>query len=109
MKLVNLFNFEIYFLFVSLVALTLFLMPDLAVAQGFASEAESMLENIALGIHIIVGVVATIALLWTFAEGFMGRKTWADVFTQAAWIIGAGAAISLATWIFTSGQGISFN
>ncbi|WP_028357653.1 TrbC/VirB2 family protein [Brackiella oedipodis] len=91
--------------------LALYLTPDLAFAAGgggFASEVKSMMENIKTGLLSIIAVVATIALIWTFVEGFMGRKTWADVFTQCAWIIGAAAAGALATWVFDAGKKISF-
>ena len=99
---VQLFTFTLMF--------ALFLMPEMAFAQdgGFAGTASSMLDDIALGIQIVVGVVATIALMCQFAEGYMCRKTWADIFTTSAWIIGAGAAINLAIWIFGAGQKISF-
>lgn len=93
------------------VVMTQFLVAHAAFAQmggGFATQAQSMMENIRDGIVIIVGVVATIALLWQLAEGFMGRKTWGDVLSACLWIFGAGAAVAAATWIFTSGQGISF-
>lgn len=85
-------------------------MAQLAMAQvgGFANQAKTMMENIRDGIVIIVGVVATIALLWQLAEGFMGRKTWGDVLNACLWIFGAGAAVAAATWVFTAGQGISF-
>lgn len=99
-------------LFICTLMFALFLVPEMALAQGssggFATGAEGMLKDVSLGIQIIVGVVATIALMWQFAEGYMGRKTWADIFTTSAWIIGAGAGIALATWIFTAGKDISF-
>ena len=88
-----------------------FLFIQVSYAQmggGFATQAESMMESIRDGIVIIVGVVATIALLWQLAEGFMGRKTWGDVLSACLWIFGAGAAVAAATWIFTAGQGITF-
>lgn len=75
---------------------------------GFQQEATSMLESLRGVIVAVVGVVATIALIWQFAQGFMGRKTWADIFEASLWILGAGAAVTLATWIFTKGQSINF-
>lgn len=97
-----------HFFTVALVAACL-LMPEMALAQGgFADKTGTMLKDIATGIQIVVGIVATIALMWQFAEGYMGRKTWADIFTTSAWIIGAGAAIVLATWIFDAGKTITF-
>lgn len=97
-------------LFTFTLMFALFLVPEMAFAQdgGFSKTASDMLDDIALGIQVVVGVVATIALMWQFAEGYMGRKTWADIFTTSAWIIGAGAAINLAVWIFTEGTMISF-
>ncbi|XVN73989.1 hypothetical protein AAEX37_01068 [Oligella sp. MSHR50489EDL] len=105
------FNKNMMFWLGAIALLSLMLLvpsPAFADAGGFASEAKSMMTSIRDGLQIIVGVVATIALLWQFAEGFMGRKTWADVFITCAWIIGAAVAVALATWIFDKGQGISF-
>lgn len=77
-------------------------------AGGFADEAKKMIENVRDGIVIIVGVVAMIALVWTLAQGFQGKKTWSDVLEMSLWIFGAGAAVAAATWFFTSGQRITF-
>ncbi|CWN75710.1 TPA: TrbC/VirB2 family protein [Neisseria meningitidis] len=77
-------------------------------AGGFANEAKTMVENIRDGIYIVVGVLATVALLWQFAQGFMGRKTWGDILEASMWIVGAGAAIVLGTWLFTKGGSMSF-
>lgn len=84
------------------------LFAQTAMAAGFANEAKSMVENIRDGIYMIVGVVATLCLLWQFAQGFMARKTWSDVWETCGWIVGAGAAIALGTWLFTSGGKMSF-
>ena len=84
------------------------LLAQTAAAAGFAGEAKTMVESIRDGIYIIVGVVATVALLWQFAQGFMGRKTWGDILETSMWIVGAGAAIVLATWLFTKGGSMSF-
>lgn len=77
-------------------------------AGGFANEAKTMVENIRDGIYIVVGVLATVALLWQFAQGFMGRKTWGDILESSMWIVGAGAAIVLGTWLFTKGGSMRF-
>lgn len=79
-----------------------------ALAAGFSEEASTMITNIRTGIYTIVGVVATIALLWQMVQGFSGRKTWGDIFETCLWIVGAGAAIALATWLFTKGGSMSF-
>lgn len=39
----------------------------------------------------------------------MGRKTWGDIFESCLWILGAGAGVALATWIFTRGQSLTFS
>ena len=88
--------------------LILGLFSQFASAQGFVGQVSNVMTQIRDGIVIVVGLVATIALLWQLAEGFMGRKTWPDVLITGAWILGAGAAVALATWIFTTGQSISF-
>ena len=86
----------------------LMMLSQVALAQGFAGEASNLLTNIRTGLIIIIGIVATIALVWTLAEGFMGKKTWPDVLSTCLWIFAAGAGSAGATWIFTSGQSISF-
>lgn len=85
------------------------LLPQLGfAADGLENEATSMLETIRSAILAVVGIVATIALVWQFAQGFMGRKTWGDILETCLWILGAGAGVALATWIFTKGKDISF-
>lgn len=79
-----------------------------AMAAGGLEAATTQLKSIAETIRIVVGIVATIALLWECAQGFMGRKTWGDVFGTCLWIFGAGAAFFLATWIFEAGKSTSF-
>lgn len=91
-----------------LVALFFVCSDAMAQAGGFATEAKSMIDNVQKGIVVVVGAVACIALVWQLAQGFMGRKTWGDVFETSLWIFGAGAAVAAATWFFTSGQTISF-
>lgn len=82
-------------------------LTQVAMAAGFESEAKTMMESVRDGIYVVVGVIATICLLWQFAQGFMGRKTWGDILETCLWIMGAGAAIVLATWIFTKGGNMS--
>ena len=84
------------------------LISQVAMAAGFEGEATSMMTNIRTGIYAIVGVAATIGLVWQFAQGWMGRKTWGDILETAMWIVGAGAGVTLATWLFTNGGKMSF-
>jgi hypothetical protein len=90
------------------VAIFFALFAQAAMAAGFEAEATSMITNIRNGIYTIVGVIATIALLWQFAQGWMGRKTWGDILETSMWIVGAGAGVALATWLFTNGGKMSF-
>lgn len=92
----------------SLMMFALLLGSQMAMAQGFANEAGSMIENIRDGIYLVVGLLAGCSLLWCLFQGFAGRKTWGDVLEIGLWIFGAGAGITAATWIFTSGGSISF-
>lgn len=87
---------------------SLMLFANVANASGFADTATTALNSIKDGIVLIIGVVAIIALIWQIAQGFMERKTWPEVFTTCAWILAAGAAPALATWLFTKGQSMSF-
>ncbi|MDO5151605.1 MAG: hypothetical protein Q4D76_19820, partial [Oscillospiraceae bacterium] len=72
------------------------------------SNVTDMMVKVRTAIYGIVSILGTIALLWLFALGFMGRKQWSDVFESALWIFGAGGAIVLATWIFTAGSHMHF-
>lgn len=101
-------NNVVYKVAESLLMVVLLLGSQMAMAQGFASEAGTMIESIRDGIYLVVGILACIALLWCLFQGFAGRKTWGDVLEMSLWIFGAGAAITAATWIFTSGGSISF-
>ncbi|WP_051940663.1 TrbC/VirB2 family protein [Stenoxybacter acetivorans] len=84
------------------------LLSSAAMAAGLETEAKGMLTNISSALKIIIGVVAGISLMWQFAQGFMGRKEWADIFQTCAWIVGAACALALAEWLFKSGGAISF-
>ncbi len=84
------------------------LVSQAAMAAGFEGEATSMLTSIRTGIYAIVGLVAGIALVWGFFQGWSGRKSWGEIFETCGWIVGAGAGIALATWLFTKGGGMSF-
>ena len=88
-------------------AIVLSLLCPLTMAAGFEGEVTSMMVTVRNGIYAVVGTVATICLLWQFAQGFMGRKTWGDILETALWIVGAGAAIVIATWLFTKGGSMS--
>lgn len=79
-----------------------------SLAAGGFDQAKSMVDKVVKGIYAIVGIAAGGALLWQFVEGWSGRKQWIDVFITMAWIVGAGAALALATWLFAQGGKMSF-
>ncbi|WP_434776868.1 TrbC/VirB2 family protein [Neisseria sp. Ec49-e6-T10] len=91
-----------------LLAAFLSVLCPLTMAAGFEGEVTSMITMIRNGIYVVVGVVATICLLWQFAQGFMGRKTWGDILETGLWIVGAGAGIVIATWLFAKGGSMTF-
>ena len=78
-------------------------MAQVALADGFNGEVSSMAISVRTAIYTLVGVVATIALIWQAAQGFGGRKTWGDVLETCLWIVFAGGAIAIGTWLFTKG------
>ena len=90
-----------------LFAILLSALCPLTMAAGFVSEGTAMITQVRDGIYAMVGVIATVCLLWQFAQGFMGRKTWGDILEACLWIVGAGGAIVLATWLFTKGGSMS--
>lgn len=79
-----------------------------ALAAGGFDDAKTMIEDVRKGVYAIVGVVAGLLLLWQFVEGWTGRKQWMDILVTCLWIVGAGAAIALATWLFTKGGAMTF-
>ncbi len=103
MKAIQKSSIQQWFLF-----LVFGLLAQLTMAAGLEAEATSMITTIRNVIYAIVGVVATICLLWQMAQGFMGRKTWGDILESCLWIVGAGAAIALATWLFSKGASMTF-
>lgn len=80
-----------------------------AMAAGGFTQATSTLEKVRDTIYAVVGVCATIALLWQCALGFMKKKDWPDVLGTCLWIIGAGAAVAFATYLFAEGGKMKFN
>ncbi|MDO4997319.1 MAG: hypothetical protein Q4E16_01590 [Neisseria sp.] len=91
-----------------LIALFAVTASQMALAAGFEAEASAMITNIRTAVYTVVGVVAGLCLLWQFAQGWGGRKTWGDILDTCLWIVSAGAAIALATWLFTKGGSMSF-
>lgn len=80
-----------------------------ALAAGGFNQGTDILEKIRDTIYVLVGIVATIALVWQFALGFMQQKQWPDVLGTCLWILGAGAAVAFATYLFTEGGKMKFS
>lgn len=89
------------------VALSMWAGSSFAAGGGGLSAITGIMENLRSVIYTIVSVLSTIAFIWVCAQGFMGRKSWAEVFELCLWIFGAGGGIALATWIFSQGGSIS--
>ena len=87
----------------TVITVALLPMAQTALADGFSGDVSSMAISVRTAIYTLVGVVATIALIWQAAQGFGGRKTWGDVLETCLWIVFAGAAIAIGTWLFSKG------
>lgn len=87
----------------TVITVALLAMAQTALADGFSGDVSSMAISVRTAIYTLVGVVATIALIWQAAQGFGGRKTWGDVLETCLWIVFAGAAIAIGTWLFSKG------
>lgn len=83
-------------------------LSPLALAAGFSADATGIITSIRTAIYAIVGVCAGLALLWCFAMGWSGRKTWTDVLELGLWIVGAAASIALATYLWSKGGSMTF-
>lgn len=81
----------------------------LASAAGFEAEGKSMADKFYKAIYGIVGVVASIVVLWQCVEGWSGRKSWMDILVTCIWVIAAAASGAFVTWIWQKGQSMSFN
>ena len=46
---------------------------NMALAAGFEAEASDMVKTFRTGVYAVVGVVAGLALLWNFVQGWGGR------------------------------------
>lgn len=77
-------------------------------AGGFEADVTKAATSIQNAIYAVVGVLAAIALLITFAWGYFGKKHITDVIEVCMWIVGAGGSIAAATWLFDIGKGIKF-
>lgn len=77
-------------------------------AGGFADGIKKGATSVQDAIYALAGVGAAIALLITFIWGYFGEKRITDVLRVCMWIVGAGAAIAGAAWLFDLGKNIKF-
>lgn len=91
----------------SIAAAVLVSMAQVAMADGF-SEVSQTATTIRNGIYTLVGILCSIGLLWQFFLAKSGRKQWVDILDSCLYIVGAGASIAFATWLFTKGGSMTF-
>ncbi|RZT91051.1 hypothetical protein EV681_4574 [Advenella incenata] len=92
----------------SLMMVTLVMVSQAAMAQGFAAPVIDVVTQIQDGIYALVGVLAIIGLLWQLYEGSQGQKTWPDIGKTCLWIVAAAAVVAIGNWLWATGASISF-
>lgn len=85
----------------------LMMAAPLVLADGF-NEGAQLATKIRTGIYTIVGIICGITMLWFFIQAKSGRKTWGDFFETCLYVVGAGASIAFATYLFTKGGSMTF-
>lgn len=88
-------------------AVVLMMAAPLVLADGF-NEGVQLATKIRTGVYSIVGVICGLVMLWFFVQAKSGRKTWGDFFETCFYVVGAGASIAFATYLFTKGGSMSF-
>lgn len=80
------------------VALVLALFQSSAFALGGLDKATSTAQDIKTGLYALVGVAATIYLIYLGAMAFTERKSWADFGWGVVYVSLVGAAVALGAW-----------
>lgn len=88
---------------------TLLFGAQMAMAAGGFNEVKSKAEMVRDGILLVVGVIATILLIFQGMQGAQGRKDWMDVATTCAWILFIACSGSLVAWLLLTGKSINFS
>lgn len=91
----------------TIAAVALLTMAQFALADGF-NDVNDIAVKVRQGIYLVVGTICGIAMLWFFLQAKSGRKTWGDFFELSLYVVGAGASIAFATYLFTKGGSVSF-
>jgi hypothetical protein len=85
--------------------LLLFLMLSLlgsAYAAGGLSAVESSLDGIKTAVYSIVGVCATLYLLFKGVQLWSDKIQWADFLTAVAAVAVVGASLVIASWAWSA-------
>lgn len=89
-------------------AVALLGMAQTALAQGFAQPLADGATQFRDGVFILVGILASIVVLWQCYEGMSHKKTWPDILVTCAWVVAAACSIAFVAWLWSMGQSISF-
>lgn len=89
-------------------AVALLGMAQTAMAQGFAAPVADTAEQFRDGVFLIVGILASIVVLWQCFQGMSHKKTWPDILETCAWVVGAACSVAFVAWLWAMGQSISF-
>lgn len=79
-----------------------------AMAAGGFDQANKLAENVRDGIYAFVGIVCTAVLCWNGLQVLMKKKDWSDILGNCIAVVFIGAAIALATYLFTQGGKMKF-
>ncbi len=90
------------------VVMALLGMAQTALAQGFAAPIVDGATQFRDGIFILVGLLASMVVLWQCYEGMSRQKTWPDILVTCAWVVAAAASIAAVAWLWAMGQAMSF-
>lgn len=89
-------------------AAVLVLGAQAAMAAGGFDQANKLAENVRDGIYAFVGIVCTAVLCWNGLQVLMKKKDWSDILGNCIAVVFIGAAIALATYLFTQGGKMKF-
>jgi tagB2 len=91
----------------TIAAVALLTIAQMTLADGF-NDVNNIAVKVRQGIYVLVGTICGITMLWFFLQAKSGRKTWGDFLELSLYVVGAGASIAFATYLFTKGGSVSF-
>ncbi|MDR2207480.1 MAG: TrbC/VirB2 family protein [Azoarcus sp.] len=86
----------------SLALMSLMASPAFAASVGGLDKAKSLGEEIKTGLYALLGVGATIYLIYLAFMAFTEKKTWADFGWGVVYVCIAGGVTALATWAWSA-------